>query len=39
MNIKLLLASAILMGASATSFAQGYKDGIDFYKIGLLDNA
>ncbi len=39
MNIKLLLASAILMGASATSFAQGYKDGIEFYKIGQLDNA
>ncbi len=39
MNIKVLLASAILMGASATSFAQGYKDGIEFYKIGQLDNA
>lgn len=39
MNIKVLLASAILMGASVSSFAQGYKDGIEFYKIGQLDNA
>ncbi|MDD7343341.1 MAG: tetratricopeptide repeat protein [Bacteroidales bacterium] len=39
MNIKLLLASALVLGASVSSFAQGYKDGIEFYKIGQFDNA
>lgn len=38
MKAKFLLA-ALLVGASVSSFAQGYKDGIDFYKIGELENA
>lgn len=38
MKTKFLLAS-LLVGASMTSFAQGYKDGIDFYKIGDYENA
>ncbi|MBO4804294.1 MAG: tetratricopeptide repeat protein [Muribaculaceae bacterium] len=32
-------ASLILMGASLVTNAQGYKDGIEYYKVGRLDNA
>lgn len=38
MKAKFLLA-ALLAGASIASVAQGYKDGIDFYKIGEYENA
>ncbi len=38
MKIKFFLAS-LLMGASVTVFAQGFKDGIDFYSIGDYENA
>ncbi len=38
MKAKFLIAS-LLVGASITAFAQGYKDGIDFYKIGDYENA
>ena len=32
MKIKFLIASLVL-GASISSYAQGYKDGIEYYKI------
>ena len=38
MKIKFLIASLVL-GASISSYAQGYKDGIEYYKIDQLDNA
>ncbi len=38
MKMKFLLAS-LLMGASVSVFAQGFKDGIDFYSIGDYENA
>lgn len=38
MKAKFLLA-ALLAGASIASVAQGYKDGIDFFKIGEYENA
>ena len=39
MKGKFLIAALLLAGASFSSFAQGYKDGIEFYKIDDLDNA
>ena len=39
MKTKFLLASLLLVGASLSSFSQGFKDGIDFYKIGDYENA
>jgi len=39
MKAKFFFASLILMGASLVSHAQGYKDGIEYYKVDQLDNA
>lgn len=39
MKIRMLIASLLLMGASLGGFAQGIKDGIDFYKIKDYENA
>ena len=39
MKTKFFFASIALIAASITSFAQGYKDGIEYYKIGQFDNA
>ena len=39
MKRKFFLASLILMGASLVTNAQGYKDGIEYYKVDRLDNA
>lgn len=39
MKIKVLLASLLIAGASLSSMAQGYKDGIEYYKVDQLDNA
>ena len=39
MKGKFLLASLMLMGASLVANAQGYKDGIEYYKVDKLDNA
>ncbi len=38
MKMKFLFAS-LLLGASVSVFAQGFKDGIDFYSIGDYENA
>jgi len=38
MKVKLIL-SLLLAGATATSFAQGYKDGIEYYKADRFSNA
>ena len=37
MKFKLLIA--VLLGASLTASAQGFKDGIEYYKAGQYDNA
>lgn len=37
MKIKLLFA--MLVGAAITASAQGYKDGVEYYKAGQYDNA
>ena len=39
MKRNFFLASLILMGASLVANAQGYKDGIEYYKVDKLDNA
>jgi len=39
MKAKFFFASMLLAGAALVANAQGYKDGIDFYKIGKLDDA
>ena len=39
MKRKFFIASLILMGASLVTNAQGYKDGIEYYKVDKLDNA
>ena len=39
MKTKFLFASLMLMGASLIANAQGYKDGIEYYKVDKLDNA
>lgn len=39
MKRKFFFASLILMGASLVANAQGYKDGIEYYKVDKLDNA
>lgn len=33
------LVSALLLGGSLSCFAQGYKDGIEYYKVGQYENA
>ena len=33
------LVSLMLLGGSLSAFAQGYKDGIEYYKVGQLENA
>lgn len=38
MKLKNLVA-ILLFGSSITAFAQGYKDGIEFYKVGQYENA
>ena len=39
MKRKFFFASLFLMGASLVANAQGYKDGIEYYKVDKLDNA
>lgn len=39
MKIKIFAASLLIAGVSLASMAQGYKDGIEYYKVGQLDNA
>lgn len=39
MKAKFILAGLLLAGAALSTSAQGYKDGIEFYKVGYLDNA
>ena len=39
MKRKFFIASLMLMGASLVANAQGYKDGIEYYKVDKLDNA
>ena len=39
MKRKFFIATLLLVGASLTSFAQGYKDGIEYYKVDQLENA
>ena len=39
MKRKFFIASLLLMGASLVANAQGYKDGIEYYKVDKLDNA
>ena len=39
MKRKFFFASLMLMGASLVVNAQGYKDGIEYYKVDKLDNA
>ena len=39
MKTKFFFATMLLACASFVVNAQGYKDGIDFYKIGKLDDA
>ncbi|MBO4723083.1 MAG: tetratricopeptide repeat protein [Muribaculaceae bacterium] len=39
MKAKFFFASMLIAGAALVANAQGYKDGIDFYKIGKLDDA
>ncbi len=39
MKRKFFFASLMLMGASIVANAQGYKDGIEYYKVDKLDNA
>ena len=34
-----VLVSLMLLGGSLSAFAQGYKDGIEYYKVGQYDNA
>src|SRR5574344_328122 len=33
------LVSLFLLGSSLSCFAQGYKDGIEYYKVGQTENA
>ena len=39
MKLKFFFASLMLMGATLIANAQGYKDGIEYYKVDKLDNA
>ena len=39
MKRKFFFASLLLAGASLVASAQGYKDGIEYYKVDKLDNA
>ena len=39
MKMKIFAASLLIAGASLSSLAQGYKDGIEYYKVDQLDNA
>jgi tetratricopeptide (TPR) repeat protein len=39
MKRKIFFASLFLMGAFLVANAQGYKDGIEYYKVDKLDNA
>ena len=39
MKAKFFIATLLLAGASLSAFAQGYKDGIEYYKVDQLDNA
>ena len=39
MKRKFFIASLLLMGATLVANAQGYKDGIEYYKVDKLDNA
>ena len=34
-----VLVSLMLLGGSLSALAQGYKDGIEYYKVGQYDNA
>ncbi len=37
--MKINYLAALILGASLSASAQGYKDGIEYYKAGQLDNA
>lgn len=37
--MKITYLAALLLGATLTANAQGYKDGIEYYKAGQFDNA
>ena len=37
--MKLKIFAILLLGGSLMSNAQGYKDGIEYFKVGKLDNA
>ena len=37
--MKFTLRIAVLLGAALTASAQGFKDGIEYYKAGQYDNA
>ena len=39
MKRKFFFASLLMMGASLVANAQGYKDGLEYYKLDKLDNA
>ncbi len=39
MNIKLILSTAVLAGTTFTGFADGYQDGVEYYKVGQDENA
>lgn len=39
MKARFFIAGVLLAGLSVSSWAQGYKDGIEYYKVDQLDNA
>lgn len=39
MKLKIFFASLLIAGSAITGLAQGYQDGIEFYKIGEYSNA
>ena len=39
MKFKFILSTAILAGTVFTGFADGYKDGVEYYKVGQDENA
>ena len=39
MKAKFFIATLLIAGASLSMMAQGYKDGIEFYKIADYENA
>ncbi len=39
MKFKLILSTAVLAGTTFTGFADGYQDGVEYYKVGQDENA